>query len=82
MRALKQNPAAAVQAAAGGEQITVTDRGRPVAQLMPISASPLTDLLTAGLARPPRRPIAGLPDPIMGLDLSTSLAELREGERY
>ncbi len=82
MRELKQNPAAAIQAAAAGERVTVTDRGRPVAQLLPISGSPLADLRAAGLVRAPRRPIAALPAPRVGLELSSSLAELRDDERY
>ncbi len=82
MRELKQNPAAAVQAAAAGDRVTVTDRGRPVAQLLAISSSPLADLRSAGVARAPRRALTELPEPRVGLDLSSSLAELRDGERY
>lgn len=82
MRELKQNPAAAIQAAAAGERVTVTDRGRAVAQLLPISGSPLADLRTAGMVRAPRRTLVELPEPRTGLDLSSSLAELRDGERY
>lgn len=82
MRALKQNPTAAVRAAAAGERVVVTDRGRPVAQLLPISQSNLADLRASGLARPPRRPLADLPEPIDGLELSATLAEMRDDERF
>lgn len=82
MRALKQNPTAAVRAAAAGERVIVTERGRPVAQLLPISRSPLADLRSSGLARPPRRSIADLPEPIRGLELSSALVAMRADERY
>jgi antitoxin (DNA-binding transcriptional repressor) of toxin-antitoxin stability system len=46
--------------AEAGERIVVTVDGRPVAQLGPLEAhrrSPIDDLITAGLARPPDAPI-------------------------
>lgn len=82
MRALKQNPTAAVRAAAAGERVVVTDRGRPVAQLLPVSGSPLAELRAGGLVREPRRPVSELPQPIEGLELSSALAEMRSDERF
>lgn len=82
LRELKQNPSAAIRAAAAGERVVVTDRGRPVAQLVPVSGSALADLRVAGLVRQPRRALSELPTPRAGLELSSSLAELRGGERY
>jgi prevent-host-death family protein len=35
-----------------GESVLVTDRGRPVGRIVPLSASPLEDLIEAGLATP------------------------------
>lgn len=81
LRALKQNPAAAVQAAAAGELVLITNRGRPTAQMLPISTSPLADLRAAGLVREARRSTAELPEPMLGLALSASLSDLRAGER-
>lgn len=81
MRALKQNPSAAVQAAASGEHVTVTDRGRPVALLLPISGAPLADMRAAGLVREARRALDDLPEPVHGLELSASLGTLRADER-
>ncbi len=81
IRALKQNASAVVSDAAAGETVTITDRGRPVAQLTPIPASPLRRLLDAGHARAPRRDIRELPEPQRGPDLSVELAAMRDAER-
>ncbi|OZB89576.1 MAG: prevent-host-death protein [Microbacterium sp. 14-71-5] len=81
IRALKQN-ASAVVADVAGETVTVTDRGRPVAQLSPIPTSPLRRLIAAGAARPSCRPIVGLPAPQPGTALTDKLATMRDAERY
>ena len=81
IRALKQNASAVVADAAAGETVTITDRGRPVAQMTPIPSSRLRGLIDAGRARPPRRPIADLHAPEPGPSLSDALADLRADER-
>jgi prevent-host-death family protein len=63
IRALKQNASAVVARAAAGETLTVTDRGRPVAQLTPIPAATLDRLLESGQARRARHDLAALPLP-------------------
>jgi prevent-host-death family protein len=82
IRALKQNASAVVAHAAAGETITITDRGRPVAQLTAIPSSRLQQLLNSGGARAARHAITELPDPEVGPDLSGELAEMRDAERY
>ena len=82
IRALKQNASAVVAEAAAGETITITDRGRPVAQMTPIPSSPLQSLLAAGRGRAARRPISALPAPEAAASLSLELAAMREAERY
>lgn len=82
IRALKQNASAVVAQAATGETITITDRGRPVAQLAPIPSSRLAALARAGQARAPRRDIAALPAPEPGPDLTADLLTMRDAERY
>jgi prevent-host-death family protein len=81
IRALKQNASAVVAEAASGETVTITDRGRPVAQMTAIPRSRLAALIEMGRARPPRRPLADLPAPDGGPVLSQALAELR-AERH
>jgi prevent-host-death family protein len=82
IRALKQNASAVVADAAAGETITITDRGRAVAQLTSIPASRLQQLIASGHARPPRQSIAALPEPEPGVDLSAELAAMRDSEQY
>jgi prevent-host-death family protein len=82
VRALKQNASAVVAEAAGGEVVTITDRGRPVARLVPVRRSRLEELLESGQARPSRRRLSdlGLPEP--GASLSAELDAMRSEERY
>lgn len=52
VRALKQNASTVVAEAAAGEVVIITDRGRPVAQIVPLAVGRLDALLAAGRARP------------------------------
>ncbi|MGQ0624536.1 MAG: type II toxin-antitoxin system prevent-host-death family antitoxin [Sporichthyaceae bacterium] len=85
IRALQQNASAVVSRAAAGEIVEVTDRGRPVAQLVPLARETLALLVSAGLARPARRRIRDLPPPIQppqgAAPLGRLLQESREHER-
>jgi len=47
VRQLQQNAAAALKRVRHGEQIEVTDRGRPVAMLVPVAARNVLDALEA-----------------------------------
>jgi prevent-host-death family protein len=82
IRALKQNASAVVADAASGETVTITDRGRPVAQMTAIPTSRLQSLIDAGHARVGRRRIIDLPAPTAGLSLSSELESMREAERF
>jgi len=82
IRALKQNASAVVAAAAGGDVVTITDRGRPVARMTAIASSRLAELIESGRARPPRRAISSLRTPLPGPSLSEALAAMREAERF
>jgi prevent-host-death family protein len=82
IRALKQNASAVVARAEAGEVVTVTDRGRPVALLTALAASPLERALVAGLARGPLTPMNALGPPQPGPNLSDTLRSMRESARY
>lgn len=82
IRALKQNASTVVADAASGETVTITDRGRPVAQMTAIPMSRLGALVEAGRARRARCDIVDLPAPAKGPDVSVALAEMRDAERY
>lgn len=82
VRALKQNASAVVARAASGEHVTITDRARPVAQLIPLGALQLQRLLASGRARPARRALTDLPAPTPGPSVSDAVAASRDEERY
>ncbi len=82
IRALKQNASAVVAEAAAGETVTITDRGRPVAQMTPIPKSRLRSLVDEGHARLPRSNLSDLTPPEPGPDMSSTLMEMRDSERY
>jgi len=82
IRALKQNASAVVAEAASGKTITITDRGRPVAQLSAIPASRQDQVISSGRARPARRSIADLPAPRSGPKLTDDLLAARAEDRY
>ena len=81
IRALQQHASAVVDRVAGGETIEVTDRGRPVARLVPVTDSPLEDLVRAGQARPARRRVSALAAPLNAPEGVPSLGELLNGAR-
>jgi prevent-host-death family protein len=82
IRALKQNASAVVADASTGETVTITDRGRAVAQLTAIPTSRLQQLIASGKARAPLVDIKALAAPKPGPNLSDELAEMRGDERY
>ena len=86
VRALKQNASAVVADVASGGVVTITDRGRPVAQMVPLPTSRLKGLITAGQARPAKRSLADLGAPPRrrrGREtLSKTLSTMRDDERY
>ena len=84
IRALQQNASAVVARAEAGEVIGVTERGRLVAQLVPASGRPRTELLAdAGLLRRSTRSLADLPAPLKPGERTANeiLAEMRADER-
>ena len=86
IRELKQNASAVVAEVAAGETVTITDRGRPVARLVPIGEGSLSDLIEAGRARPARRKLSDLGPaprrPAGAPELSRLVEELRADERW
>ncbi len=86
VRALKQNASKVVAEAAAGASVTITDRGRPVARLVPLSAGVVDTLVAAGQARAPRGRLSELPEPAPRRRgrprLSDTLAADRDAARY
>lgn len=83
IRALQQTASKVVARVQSGETLTVTDRGRPVARLVPIADSPIEQLLASGAARRARDAWAQVPEPVAspGSTLSDLLWSAREAER-
>lgn len=82
IRELKQNASAVVAQVVAGESVTITDRGRPVAQIVPLHATALERKLQAGIARAAKGSLAKLPTPEPGPNLSGAVIESRASERY
>lgn len=53
IRDLKQNPSKIIAKVKQGEAFTVTERGVPVAKLVPIAEDPFTQLVQEGVIRLP-----------------------------
>ncbi|MDR0625852.1 MAG: type II toxin-antitoxin system prevent-host-death family antitoxin [Bifidobacteriaceae bacterium] len=84
IRELKQYTSRVVARVSAGEALTVTDRGRPVARLVPHGSDPVQSLVEAGLATPPSAPIRSLPrpaPPTSGRSVADELIRARAEER-
>lgn len=86
IRALKQNASAVVARAAAGEVVTITDRGRPVAQLVAVPEGRVAALVASGRARPAKSSLAALgPPPVPDAGETVLLevvAAMRDEERW
>ncbi|HAN71490.1 MAG TPA: type II toxin-antitoxin system prevent-host-death family antitoxin [Actinobacteria bacterium] len=84
VRELQQHASAVVRRASAGEDIGITDRGRLVARLVPVTSNPLEQMIEAGQARPATRTVAQMAEPLPASgrrSLSDLLAEQRTDER-
>ncbi len=73
----------ALERVARGETLEVTDRGRPIARLVPVTADPWADMIAAGRVTPAEddRGIQCEPPGDYDVDASAVLAAMREDER-
>jgi prevent-host-death family protein len=58
VRELRQHASRYLDEVAAGESIEITDRGRPVARLVPITGDPWEDLVSAGEVVEAARPMS------------------------
>jgi len=83
IRALQQHASAVLRRVAAGEQLEITDRGRPLALLVPLPRGDAIERLE--LARRLRRATRDLPEPLPiaagEIPLSDVLSRQREDER-
>ncbi|MEB3981500.1 type II toxin-antitoxin system prevent-host-death family antitoxin [Mycobacterium sp. 663a-19] len=83
VRELRQNASKYLAEVATGESIEITDRGRPVARLVPITGDPWQDLITTGEVVRAARPVSvdDIEPRAYRHSASKSLEELRSNER-
>jgi prevent-host-death family protein len=48
IRELKQNPSAVLAAVKAGEDVIITERGKPIARIVEIMQSPLEEMIASG----------------------------------
>lgn len=83
VRELRQHASRYLARVAGGETLEVTDRGRPVARLVPVNRDEWQTLVASGRVVPP----SGVDDVLSeeaedyGIDASGQLAAMRDQER-
>jgi prevent-host-death family protein len=83
VRELRQHASRYLARVANGEAIEVTDRGRPVARLVPVPSgeSALVELLRSGRLKQPESDSDLEAPEDFGVDASARLAEMRAEER-
>jgi prevent-host-death family protein len=83
VRELRQHASRYLALVARGESVEVTDRGRPVAMLVPVRGEAWDALLASNRVVPPEDTADLVDDPPVdyGLDASSVLRSLRDQER-
>jgi prevent-host-death family protein len=83
VRELRQHASRYLALVAGGDQIEVTDRGRPVARLVPVQSTPWDDLVTSHRVTAPTDPNDIIDEAPLeyGLDATGVLQSMRQTER-
>lgn len=83
VRELRQHASRYLDRVANGESLEVTDRGRPVARLVPITSDAWADMIASGRVTP-AQDVTDVTDEAPGnydVDASAVLAEMRFDER-
>ena len=83
VRELRQHASRYLDRVANGESLEVTDRGRPVARLVPITSDAWADMIASGRVTPAQDD-TDVTDEAPGnydVDASAVLAEMRADER-
>ncbi|MGH9151078.1 MAG: type II toxin-antitoxin system Phd/YefM family antitoxin [Acidimicrobiales bacterium] len=83
VRELRQHASRHLARVASGETLEVTDRGRPVAMLVPVGGDEWEHLLASGRIAPPTESgdVVDEAPKDFGIDASGALATMREDER-
>jgi prevent-host-death family protein len=83
VRELRQHASRYLERVANGETLEVTDRGRPVARLVPITSDAWADMIASGRVTPAEddTDVADEAPEDYEVDASAVLAEMRADER-
>ena len=85
IRELNQDTAGVLARVEAGEVVAVTNRGRPVARIVPVAVDVLADLVAAGIVTPAADP-GPFPAPTLaapaGSDAGELLRAMRDDERF
>jgi prevent-host-death family protein len=85
IRMLNQDTAGVLARVEQGEIIEITNRGNPIARIVPVTADPMADLVASGLVLPPT--LTGpIPVPTVaaepGAEAGQLISALRDEERW
>lgn len=85
IRELNQDTAGVLARVEAGESVEITNRGKPIARLVPVVSQEMSDLVTAGWVTPPTirapftMPTVKAP---AGADAGELIRQLRDEERF
>lgn len=82
IRELRQNASGVVARVKAGESVIISDRGRPVARMVPLSTTRYADLIEEGRVREASGSVRSLPPAQTVSGLSETLSAQRDEERY
>jgi prevent-host-death family protein len=84
IRTLNQDTAGVLARVERGEVVEVTNRGRAIARIVPISVDPLGDLIASGTVTPPTisAPFVMPTAPSDGTEAGELISGLRDEERW
>ena len=83
MRELRQHASRYLERVRHGETLEVTDRGRPVARLVPVASDLWTDMVESGKVTlaDDHADLVEEPPAVYGVEAAAALAAMREHER-
>ncbi|HEX5203887.1 type II toxin-antitoxin system Phd/YefM family antitoxin [Paractinoplanes rhizophilus] len=85
IRSLNQDTAGVLARVERGESVEITNRGRPIARIVPVGVDPLDELVSTGTLTPPTITLPfAMPTgaPQAGQDAGDLISALRDEERW
>jgi prevent-host-death family protein len=85
IRSLNQDTAGVLARVEQGETVEITNRGRPIARIVPVGVDPLDELVNTGAITPPTISLpftmpTGMP--VAGQEAGELISDLRDEERW